>query len=341
MKIAFRADASITIGSGHIMRCLTLADALRERSASILFLCRDEPGHLGNLITARGYEVKWLPPVRNLAEDVQTSIKALTSDATLEWLVVDHYDLDDEWESNLRGYTKKIMVIDDLADRQHDCNLLLDQNLQKSQCYTNLVSQTCQTLIGPKYALLRPQFAIERNLLQDRDGKVSRLLVFFGGSDVGGETLKALSAIELLGRPDLNVDVVIGATNPRRELIESACRAIPNAILYCQIEDMATRMVKADLFIGAGGTSSWERCCLGLPALVMATASNQISQCEALNLANAHLFIGVATFITEEKLMQKIAALLKEPYRLKQIGDNGRNLVDGQGVARVLEAMQI
>ena len=339
MKVAFRADASVQIGSGHVMRCLTLADALHERGAAARFICRQEPGHLGDLITARGYKLAWLPKCEDLLEDARHTHVALAGQAPWDWLVVDHYALDAKWEQSLRPMAKNVMVIDDLADRPHDCDLLLDQNLQEPGRYIGLVPDTSQSLIGPKYALLRPQFAAARKNLRSRDGHVSRLLLFFGGSDAGGETLKALSAIKMFGRSDLAVDVVIGQDNPHRAAIEAACRTLANVTLYCQVEDMAARMTSADLFVGAGGTSAWERCCLGLPALVLATAENQIAQSQALGHAGAQIYLGPAQSMMPERLALQIEALMSQPELLTSMAEQGRALVDGLGAERVKECL--
>ena len=326
MKVAFRADASIEIGTGHVMRCLTLADRLRERGATTHFLCRPLDGHLGEIITARGHGLAWLPVRASLDQDAKDSLEALADETRWDWLVVDHYGLDADWESVMRGAAMKIMAIDDLADRAHDCDLLLDQNLQEPGRYGGLVPDDCQILIGPRYSLLRPQFAAERRRLRPREGKLARLLVFFGGTDAGGETLKALEAIRLLGRPDLAADVVIGQDNPHRATIEAACHALLGATLHCQVGNMASLMAAADLFIGAGGTSSWERCCIGLPALVIATADNQIAQAEALARAGAQLYLGPAQSVTGERLARTLEAMLGLSGSTRASGRTGTGL---------------
>ncbi len=340
MKVAIRADASTAIGTGHVMRCLTLADALRERGAAIRFVCRQAPGHLGNLIAEKGYEIAWLPERGNLAEDARVTHAAIADQAPWDWLIVDHYALDAAWERELRDLALKLMAIDDLADRSHDCDLLLDQNLQEAGRYAGLIPDACTMLIGPKYALLRPQFVEARKNLRVRDGRVSRLLVFFGGADAGGETLKALSAIRMLGRPDIAVDVVLGQTNPHRQEIEVACRDLSNVTLHCQAENMAELMAAADLFIGAGGTSSGERCCLGLPALVLATADNQITQSVALGHAGAHLYLGLASSVNMERLAQLIDEILQLPELLIHMEKCGQEIVDGRGTRRVADSLR-
>lgn len=338
MKVAIRADASTNLGSGHVMRCLTLADALRERGAEIRFVCRKLPGHMGDLITKKGYGLVWLSKYSSLAEDARDSYAALTDQAPWDWLVVDHYMLDAVWERELRAITDKLMVIDDLANRSYDCDLLLDQNLQEPGRYDGLIPETSAMLIGPKYALLRPQFAAARENLRVRDGRVSRLLVFFGGADADGETLKALSAIKMLGRPDIVIDVVLGQTNPHRQEIEAACRDLPNVALHCQVENMAELMAAADLFVGAGGTSSWERCCLGIPALSTAIADNQTAVCLALAKSGVVKYLGESTQTSVDSWCNGLNACIQDDW-LVGASQRARELVDGLGAQRVVKAI--
>jgi len=204
LKILIRTDSSVQIGTGHVMRCLTLADELRERGAEIVFVCRDFAGNLcgyteGNLKHAAWLGADWQTDARQVEEIIKDF------NTHPDWLVVDHYALDERWERYLRSYVKKIMVIDDLADRPHDCDLLLDQNFYENleSRYDGLAPSGCKKLLGPKYALLRPEFREERKNLRKRDGYVKRIMIFFGGSDPTNETTKALEAVRMLNRPDI------------------------------------------------------------------------------------------------------------------------------------------
>lgn len=355
--VAFRVDASLQIGVGHVMRCLALAEGLREQGTQCWFISRKHPGHLVDLIQEQGFEASVLPASDTEVEPKGDSSTPLSHHAAWlgcsweadaeqtssvlkrlqpEWVIVDHYGLDARWESALRAHGNNVMVIDDIADRSHDCDLLLDQNLQDPARYSALIPRRCLTLIGPRYALLRPQFATTKRSLRQRDGRVHRVLVFFGGVDLTGETLKALTAIKMLGRTDIVVDVVVGHANPYRADIEGACRSIPNVNCHQHVSDMATMMAKADLFVGAGGSSSWERCCLGLPALVMATADNQMDQSETLARAGAQLYLGPVQSVTSERLANVIRTALESPDLLVHMAQQGMALVDGQGAKRVL-----
>lgn len=361
MNVLFRVDASVQIGTGHVMRCLTLAERLREEQADISFMCRDLPGDLRHYLMERGFKVHSLPPPETASahqqvrskddsgraayadwlgvtqcRDAYETIAALKSAGEkVDWLVVDHYALGSDWERELRPHAAKVMVIDDLADRPHECDLLLDQNLQEPGRYSGLAPQGCCILAGPRYALLRPQFAAARGRLSQRKGNVSQVLVFFGGADATGATLNALAAIKALNHPALNVDVIVGQANPHRADIEAACREIPAATLRSQVDDMAQRMVEADLYVGAGGTSSWERCCLGLPAIVLATAENQVPQAEALARAGAQIYAGRSDQNDIESVARLLEQVLRLPELLVHMSQRGRELVDGCGTARV------
>ena len=290
-KIAFRVDASSQIGTGHFMRCLTLADALKQHGAQIRFVSRHMPDHLRDMLIAREYEfmllnsssreailddlfhAHWLGTSQQ--GDAQDTIQAL-SDQKWDWLIVDHYALDARWENDLRHTAKKILVIDDIADRQHDCDVLLDQNFyaDMNSRYTGIVPRHCQLLLGPRYALLREEFRQLRKQVKPRTGPVKRIFIFFGGVDSDNYTGRAIESLVNISIHELYVDVVIGSQHPCREQIEATC-ARHGFICHVQTSRMAELMTAADLAILAGGTVTWERCCLGLPAVVVITAENQ------------------------------------------------------------------
>ena len=359
MKIVFRADASIQIGSGHVMRCLTLADALRERGTDVRFICRDLPGHLGGVLADKGYPVHWLPapgddgtaiPAHTAhsawlgvpwAVDADQTREQLAGLPEIEWLIVDHYALDRAWESGMRPLVKRIMVIDDLADRPHDCDLLLDQNLYggMEQRYAGLVPADCRPLLGPRYALLRPEFREARQTLRQRDGVVRRILVFFGGADPSNETAKALRAIQRLERPDIAVDVVVGSTNPHRAEIEALCAELPNASFHCQVANMAELMARADLAISASGLTSYELAYMGVPSLLLPLNPIQApfaARLAACGVAVSTGFVKEFPFTAFIEILQKL--LISDTHRLSLI-NAGKALFDGNGVWRVADLL--
>lgn len=340
-KIWFRADASRAIGAGHVMRCATLAAALRRRGVDVAFLSRELEGDLNDWLRrtysfhveplhATGLEGSW-------NEDAAYCLDILGQDSTADWLVVDHYGLDARWEKALSGAVKHLMVIDDQANRDHACDLLLDQNLYPDAAvrYQGLVPPECRLLLGPHYALLRPDFLSHRSRLRPRSGEVKRLLVAFGGSDPTNETSKSLEAIRLLGCPDLAVDVVIGAGYAHRHRLEDQLRQLSNSRLHLQTPDMASLLETADLALGAGGTSSWERCCMGLPSLIVAVAANQEPIAQGLHDAKAGWYLGPARDLTPELLAHRLRDLLARPELVRATGEAAAKLVDGCGADRV------
>lgn len=347
--IAFRTDATNQIGTGHFMRCLTLADGLKQRGAQIRFVSRDLPAHLRDMLTAKnmgfvslGSDVNPLPSGdlahaswlgTGQAQDAQATIHAL-SDQSWDWLVVDHYALDARWESALRGTAKKIMVIDDIADRQHDCEMLLDQNLygDMQTRYIGKVPAHCLLLLGPRYALLREEFRRQHEQTQPRSGSVKRILVFLGGVDADNYTG---SVVEALSQTDgLHVDVVIGAQHPCREQIKAAC-AQHGFICHVQTDKMAGLMAGADLAIGAGGSATWERCCLGLPTLTICVADNQSKQ--IVDSASEGLLYALELKGELIPLLKRHLSVLMENNSLRHVlSRNGMQAVDGYGVMRVI-----
>jgi len=349
MKIIFRADASVQIGTGHIMRCLTLAGELREKGVEVAFVCRELPGNLCHVLASSGHLVQRLPydPGQNSAPfDVNWEKDALETAGfinnifePLDWLVVDHYALDRRWEKYLRPYVKKIMVIDDLANRPHDCDLLLDQNLYKNMenRYDTLISEHCIKLLGPQYALLRPEFKEARKKLKQRQGSIQRVLIFFGGSDPTNETAKALEAISLLDHLQLKIDVVVGAANPNKERIKEKCLTMQNTTFYYQVDNMAELMAGADLAVGAGGSATWERCCLGLPSLVSILADNQYELANNLAKQGAIIYLGWAKDLNVLGYFEAISKITN--IQILKMSQQGAKLVDGEGCKRVVDKM--
>lgn len=333
--ILFRVDSSAAIGSGHVMRCVTLAEELRDSCKEILFICRELPGNLIKYIETRGFRVQRLSlglETDNWQVDAeQTREILLHNKLKPDWLIVDNYGLDKQWESALRLLVRRIMVIDDRANRQHDCDLLLDQNYYQDMYsrYQGLVPKGARQLLGPKYALLRREFRVARQQLSHRNGSVRRILVFYGGSDPTKETAKALQSIKLLNHHGITVDVVVGAANPNRELIKAICSGMVNTNFYCQVDKMAELMSRADLALGAGGIATWERCYLGLPALVTIVAENQRETVEALAEGGVIQNLGWHEEVTIANLVDSLKALLNNPVQVREMTLRGLALFEG------------
>ncbi|NOR86739.1 MAG: UDP-2,4-diacetamido-2,4,6-trideoxy-beta-L-altropyranose hydrolase [Bacteroidales bacterium] len=332
MQVIFRADASTHIGSGHVMRCLTLAEELRDNGCEVTFVCRELPGNLISIIEEKGYFVsplEWQDDSNtfNWQKDVCETINTIESKAEkVDLLIVDHYKIDFKWESKIRDYAKQIMVIDDLADRNHDSDLLLDQNYycDLESRYEGLVPEYCLKLLGPRYLLLRQEYIEARENLLPRNGEIKQILIFFGSSDIDGHTLTVLRAIESIKLLDINILVVVGASNPNRKEVELYCSGKPNVSFYCQVDNMAELMASVDLAIGAGGASMWERCFLGLPSITVILADNQKKNTEDVDKSGAIKYLGWAHDLLEEDYICAVQWMISNPKKVREMSEKSQ-----------------
>lgn len=356
MKIAFRADASLEIGTGHVMRCLTLARALREQGHACLFITRDHVGNLNTLIVHEGFSLHVLPVGRaqdddlyhsrwlgaSQAEDAaacQPSIVAWLPD----WLVVDHYALDHRWETQVTPAGCRVLVIDDLADRSHVCDLLLDQNLGRHiDDYLERVPDHCTLLVGPGNALLRADFSLLRHssLVRREQADLQNVLIALGGVDQYNYTGSILEVLKSCDLPDdIRFTVVLGATAPHLQTVTAAARSCPWPVeVLSGIDDMPRRMVEADLSVGAAGGTSWERCCLGVPTLMVILAENQRSGALALAATGAALLIDASRPLVAQ--LQSAFDQLQASPRRQQMAIAASRVTDGRGTERLLQLME-
>jgi UDP-2,4-diacetamido-2,4,6-trideoxy-beta-L-altropyranose hydrolase len=352
MRIAFRADASTEIGSGHVQRCLALAGALRRAHAEVLFVSRLHRGHLCDRIAADSFKTVALPARKAPAagnighaswlgatweEDAEQSRAALDPQGPWDWLVVDHYGIDERWENALRPQARGLLVIDDLDNRPHNADLILDQGFLGPQGgrYASSMARNTELLLGPRYALLRPQFEIARSTLRERAGGLGRLLVYFGAFDSTGQTCKTLRALQHAEIRDLQVDVVVGESDPGRGRIEATARGLDNVAVHAKGVDMAAMIGRADLAIGAAGTTTWERFCLGLPSVLVDVAANQQLVAESLAAEGYCVYLGSADEVTEQQIADTLRALAANPRWMRLLARRCQSLVDGRGAQRV------
>ena len=320
MQVFIRTDASIQIGSGHVMRCLTLAKQLQKKNVHVKFICRNFEGNLIKYITQQGFKVYKLSEINTTShlnwtrehylEDANETISIIKNEV-VSMLIVDHYSINIQWEMNLRPYVQYMMVIDDIADRTHDCDLLLDQNyyLNMYNRYKNLVPNNCIQLLGPDYTLLREEFLDINTQNLIRNTEIRNILIFFGAVDSTGETLKTLNAFEKLQFTNIEINVVIGEQNPLKKEIEEICNRNDNYNLYCQINYIAKLMAAADLAFGAGGSASWERMYLRLPSVVTIIAENQKELTELLAKKNMIFLLGSHEEVNESLIICKVEEL--------------------------------
>lgn len=341
------------------MRCLTLADALKNRGATCHFLCRAHSGHLMDAIQARGYQAHCLPKAASaeVCSDRQAPAHAAwlgtdwVSDAhhsreVLEglapsWLVVDHYALDARWERHAVPEGAQVLAIDDLADRPHHADVLLDQNLGRDPAdYAGLVPAHCRVLAGPRYALLRPEFARWRaaSLARRATPALGHVLVTMGGVDKDNVTGRIMTMLKECNLPDdCTLSVVMGTNAPWLEAVRGLAETMPwPTEVAVGVQDMARRMAQADLAIGAAGSTSWERCCLGLPTLMVVLADNQLGIARALHCQGAALTLGPSQTLAE---FRHALSHCMTQETLRNMSQRAATMVDGAGVERLCETL--
>ena len=360
MRVVIRADAASHIGVGHVMRCLTLANGLRGKGAKVSFVCRPFSGHMGKRISSEGHLLQMLPqatrtiksesdrlnapPHANwLGESWETDFaqtNAVLGEQFFDWLVVDHYSLDSRWESAMRKFSHKIMVIDDLADRMHDCDLLLDQTFGRGEEeYTNRVPKNCVLLTGSDYALLDPEFSKLRefSLIRRNSSKIEHLLISMGGIDQSNATGKVLESLRYSSLPNnCRITIVMGDAAPSLDNIQLQAEGLTwPTELKVNVTNMAQLMTSSDLAIGTAGSTAWERCCLGLPSIVVVLADNQRKIGHVLEQERAVILIKEISDVEKA-----IRLLCESGDKLNDLSQASRKITDGTGVEKVVLYME-
>lgn len=363
--VAIRVDASPVIGLGHVMRCLTLANALTDQGFECVFVARFMIEDVKKKLAEAGHPLVMLPEdgpppgptpygtwlgttEEHDAEALGGHMKTLQP----QIIVVDHYALGIAWERALRSSTDQpplILAFDDLS-RSHDCDIVLDATLGKSaNDYAHLVPAQCRVLTGPSHALLRPDFAAERRAsLQRRDDAfaagagIQTILIFMGGADSAdctGWVLRGLCELQL--PPEVDLHVVTGPAYPHQDALRQFAKQCGRSVtLHHNVSDMAALLSRMDLVIGAAGSSSWERCCLGVPAINLILAENQKEAAQALSLSGASVDGGAYEPRNDPHRWAetKVGPLLK-PAATHPISLAAREVTDGNGAARVVDAV--
>lgn len=366
VNIAIRTDASSVIGSGHLMRCLAIANELKNRGASVLFITVSEEQKWIDLIRGRGFSCETIKSAHTSGVS-QTDSKCNETNARsqhyvvdwrkdsthtreiiegkdIDWLIVDHYGLDWQWESSIRDCVNRILVIDDLVDRAHDCDALSDCVYGRMvDDYKSLVPRGCKLLLGTKYAPLRPEFLKWREFALERRRNyqgVKKILVSLGGTDKSNLTGEVLNQLVRLELPDnIEIEVVVGLGFAHQKSVEDQIASLPIKVsLNVGANDMASRIVEADLGIGAIGVSAWERFCLGLPAVNLITESHQLAVVKVLQKER---FSGV---VHSEKLSSTLVPFFKDLVfdhsKYREYADQCSQAIDGKGLFRLAQHIE-
>lgn len=335
----FRADASALIGGGHVVRSLALADALARRNWRCLFV--SIAGTAETVPKLCGARRQTHEIAKTAAEDPNALIQILPAGCDL--VVLDGYDFADSYERHCRGWANQILVIDDLANRPHDCDILVDQTIgQVQDVYAALVPKSCERLVGASYGILRDEFqrarpaALQR---RRRGGSVERILISMGMTDPDNATAYVLDAIASSGLGAV-IDVVLGPDAPHASDVARTAAALGDQVeIHTGVDDMARLMAHADIAIGGAGTSALERCCLGLPSIVLTLAANQEVQADGLNMAGAALTLGSVNRLSTGETAEALTQLGADQQLRMKMGQAAASLCDGRGNERICEAI--
>ena len=340
MRVVFRVDASGALGFGHLSRCINLAEVLRSRGNEVLFICREDEAKSFRALEDRLFATALLPILAvgktvNQQEDAQQTIQALQGKRP-DWLVVDSYQLNKDWEQLLRPHVAKISVIEDLSSREHDCDLLIDQNYSERSAasFEKFVPKTCELLLGPRFALIGDQFRKLRGLKSKPAPELKRIFVFCGGSDPQNLTQQVIDEISCSELSNIAVDVVVGAQNKTFDR-EAALKLNANIEVHNAGGEFARIMSIADLAIGAGGTTLWERMCLGIPSIVASIAENQNSACEKLERDGLVTYLGAQSSLKPGAIRDAVVEAKTNFASLFDQIEKDQVLVDGRGCERV------
>ncbi|WP_210498442.1 UDP-2,4-diacetamido-2,4,6-trideoxy-beta-L-altropyranose hydrolase [Vibrio crassostreae] len=348
MKVVIRVDASLHIGSGHVMRCLVLADALKKQGYSIYFACLPQPGDMLSYIEGRDFHVLRLkapnePITPRYEADYPAWLQRPELDDALDFVqvvgsadlvITDHYAIGKAWQSHIQHALECFVVaIDDLA-REHDADLIIDQTLGRD---ANDYVGRARPLVGSEYAMLAPNFASLREFAYSRTQPETKtkVLVSMGGIDNPNATLKSLKS--LVGNVNAHFTVLLSPRAPHYQEVKAWCQR-QNEVQHQDFEaDMASLMLEHDIAIGAPGTTSWERACLGLPSILIPLADNQKMICEQLTVHGAILKVALDDIDTQLLLTyQKALSQWNDLYT------SNLKLCDGLGIRRIaLEIQQL
>lgn len=338
-SLIIRTDANSHIGTGHLMRCLTLAQSWRSRGGKVVFVttCSNED-LLGQLRAGKIQIVRVTHAHPNPADWEQTH-RILDSNSAA-WVVLDGYHFDSGYQKKIKKIGSQLMVIDDMAHiDKYYADIILNQNINAGRL--NYSVESCTRLIlGPQYALLRPEFTKRSDKMRPTPQVARKLLITLGGADPDNKTLKVMQAVQQTNIDDLEVVVVIGSANPYRQLLQSVGHAsqIPFRLIFNTTE-MAELMAWADLSISAGGSTCLELAHMGVPTLCVILAENQRLLVEGLAEAGAAINLGWYRDLPTLKIVQSLESLALAAGVREDMTQQGRNLVDGKGTERVLLAL--
>ena len=330
LNIIFRVDSSNIIGTGHICRCLNLANSIEN--ANIEFICKNFNNNSSNILKNK-YKVHLIKSQNNINlnintwlgesqfEDAKKTIEIIKN-KNIDWLFIDHYNINKEWEDYLKPHVKKIFVIDDYTNRHHNCDILLNQQIENDKI--NIIPNTCKLLLGRKYILIKEKY-LKISQEKQYPTKLKRINIFMGGGDPSNETLKIIKICYNLNNKLNNpfiFDIVVGSSNKNKEIIKKYCKNKKEFNFYYNIDFMEKLLLNTDLAIGACGGTSYERCIMKVPTLVICIAENQKTVLQKFIDNNTIKYLGTINDNYEKKLINNMLYFYNNINELKKMSEN-------------------
>ncbi|WP_456324633.1 UDP-2,4-diacetamido-2,4,6-trideoxy-beta-L-altropyranose hydrolase [Desulfonauticus submarinus] len=346
--LVIRADSTPRIGTGHIMRCIALAQAWQDRDGEVNFISHCESKLLRQRIQDEGFNLVSLKVSHPDPSDLEFTLDFLrnlkTSRQEQPIVVTDGYHFDLAYQKGIKENGFRLMVIDDYNHLPHyHADILLNQNINAPELEYSCSENTVK-LLGCKYVMLRREFLQYRELKREIPDKAHNILVTMGGADPDNVTQKVLKAIYLLNEPDIEVKVIVGPSNPHLEALKSGIKDfdLPVSIIFSPLPEKMPEFMKwADLTITAGGSTCWELVFMGVPSLIITVAENQEGIGEGLERAGVARNVGWFSKIDVNELKDEISVLICNYKIRKEMSLYGKELIDGRGVARIANIIYI
>jgi len=334
-NIFFRVDSSFELGFGHLNRCLIFAEIFKKRKIKVHFICKNLKGNVTNEIKSRGYKLHFIKNLKNsVYEDYLNTRKILERFETETcYLVIDNYLWDEKYEQKLRLFVEKIIVIDDLANRKHDCDLIIDQNLYSGfeHRYDKLVPKNCKKLLGPKYILLRKEFLTSKKKIKIQ--KIKKIFISFGGQDISDEAVKVMFAIKKSKLNYEKINFLVNKSNKNLKDLKKISKNMKEITIFTVDKKLSRLIQNSDLCIGAGGSMTWERAYLGIPSIISILSKNQLEITNTMEKKGCVYNMGWAKNVKISDY-QKIFGKLKI-NELNTMSQKNKKVVDGKGISRI------
>ncbi|MBU1196536.1 MAG: UDP-2,4-diacetamido-2,4,6-trideoxy-beta-L-altropyranose hydrolase [Proteobacteria bacterium] len=345
-RLFIRADATISMGTGHIMRCIALGQAWKKQGGAVSFISHSPSKAITNRLDAEGFDLIRIKGICPDTQDIETTLDILCNPALYEkppssygdqWVVLDGYHFTPEYQKAITGKGLNLLVIDDYNHLdQYHATLLLNQNLGSDR-YHYVCPDDTTKLSGTQYIMLRSEFLTAKPI--QKNACVNNILVTMGGSDPNNLTLKVIEAINEITHPDLKFKIIVGPDNPNTGYLKTTFSSQNSNTELIENADMPQMMAWADLAVTAGGSTCWELCYMAVPFIITTVAQNQIELSCALEQAGAAVCMGKDTCVTPQKIKDRLLALICDPEKLERMKQSGTRLVDGKGSSRIIRAM--